>query len=571
MPPPVRWFVENALHLRELDNLYREARSHADGKDLASALLDALGVNFSVLESDLIKIPATGPAVVVSNHPFGMLDGLVLDAVLRRRRPDVKVMANSILSGLPDVEPRIIPIHVFNLPSKTTANARYLRAAVEWLQSGGVLAVFPAGEVASWQMRENRVVDPPWSSTAARLARIASAPLVPAWFSGANSIRFQVAGIIHPNLRTAALPAELMNKRGTTCTVRFGTPLQPVQLKSIGDDDRVTDYVRAHSYLLAHRRSQRDTLTPPSLRPEPIARSNQSALQTEISALHASGGLVAESREYAVYFAHGSRVPAILKELGRLREITFRAAGEGTGRASDNDRFDQFYSHLVLWHKADESIAGSYRLAWTEKTLRVHGIPGLYTSTLFRYQPEFFKRLGPAVELGRSFVVPARQKEYAPLNLLWQGIAKCVAARPEAPVLFGAVSISNEYCSASREMMIRFLAKQSRFDPLRSLVEPRHPFRSSLTRYDEIRFIAEQMSSLDDLGLRVREIENGPGIPVLLRQYIQLGGCVLAFNLDRKFSDALDGLVYVDLRCTSRKLLDRYMGASPAAEFLARA
>jgi len=155
--------------------------------------------------------------------------------------------------------------------------------------------------------------------------------------------------------------------------------------------------------------------------------------------------------------------------------------------------------------------------------------------------------------------------------LLWQGIAKCVAARPEAPVLFGAVSISNEYCSASREMMIRFLAKQSRFDPLRSLVEPRHRFRSSLARYDEIRFIAEQMSSLDDLGLRVREIENGPGIPVLLRQYIQLGGCVLAFNLDRTFSDALDGLVYVDLRSTSRKLLDRYMGASPAAEFLARA
>jgi hypothetical protein len=304
----------------------------------------------------------------------------------------------------------------------------------------------------------------------------------------------------------------------------------------------------------------------------PVAKPSQDAVRVEITELHGRKGPIVENREYAVYFEQGAHIPVLTNELGRLREIAFRSVGEGTGQSSDSDRFDPYYSHLILWHKTDAEIVGSYRLAWTEDVLPLHGTSGLYTSSLFRYNPEFFTKLGPAVELGRSFVVPARQREYAPLALLWQGIGRCVGARPEAHVLFGAVSISQQYCPASREMITAFLSKQNQFDPLRSLVEPRHPFRSYVARYDEIRFMTEQISSLDELGVRVRDIENGSGIPVLIRQYLQLGGCALAFNLDRKFSDALDCLLYVNLRRTNRKLLERYMGAcTTTAEFLAHA
>jgi putative hemolysin len=247
--------------------------------------------------------------------------------------------------------------------------------------------------------------------------------------------------------------------------------------------------------------------------------------------------------------------------------VTFRAVGEGTGRAVDLDDYDSYYRHLILWNKEDARIAGSYRLAWTEDVFADPGARGLYTSTLFRFSPEFFSRVGPAVELGRSFVRPEYQREHTPLFLLWRAIGLCVCQRPDAPVLFGAVSISSAICDAAREMIFEFLQHRRARNDLSGLVKPRRPFRPRLLRKSELQLLAKSFEDIEDLNGPLRDVDSRMSIPVLLRHYLKLGGRVAAFNIDRKFSNALDALLVVDLRETPPRLLAKYMGQQSARQF----
>jgi putative hemolysin len=277
-----------------------------------------------------------------------------------------------------------------------------------------------------------------------------------------------------------------------------------------------------------------------------------------------------ENSDLAVYVVKANETPCMLREIGRLREVTFRIAGEGTGKKRDLDRFDDYYSHVLLWHKTKRELVGAYRAGKTDEILADHGTNGLYTSTLFRYEERIFEKLGPALELGRSFVRPEYQRQYAPLLLLWKGIARLLA-QTNTPVLFGAVSISNEYSKASREMIYRFFETGMRDDELAGMVEPRRPFRPAGLRPWDCRAMCAALRDIEDLSQPITDVEaDGKGLPILLRQYAKIGGRLLGFNVDRKFSNVLDGLVVVDLRKTEASVLERYMGREGAAEFRRR-
>jgi len=275
-----------------------------------------------------------------------------------------------------------------------------------------------------------------------------------------------------------------------------------------------------------------------------------------------------ENAELAVYLVKAQETPRMLQELGRLREVTFREAGEGTGKQRDRDRFDNYYWHVLLWHKTRQELVGAYRAGNTAEILDKHGVNGLYTSTLFRYHVRVFEKLGPALELGRSFIRPEYQRQYAPLLLLWKGIARLLATQAKIPVLFGAVSISNDYSKASREMIYRFFEARMREDELAGMIEPRRPFRPAGLRPWDCHAMFAALRELEDLAQPIADVEtDGKGLPILLRQYAKIGGKMLAFNVDRKFSNVLDGLVMVDLRKTEPAVLERYMGREGATEF----
>ena len=577
--PGIPALAGKVLPVERVRALYRRVQQSRDGFGLEN-LLAEMRVELRVDAADTARIPATGPVVVVANHPFGMLDGAVLAVLLTRVRPDVKVMTNYLLRDVPELARHCIFVDPFQSDvsgNDVHVNRRALREALAWLQQGGMLAIFPAGEVSHWQFPQGEIADPAWNDTAARLIRRTGAAALPLYFCGRNSVSFHLFGMIHPRLRTAFLLQEFLHQEGRTVEVRVGGEIPGGSVAGIADDREAIEYLRWRTYLLA-RRSSPEKSWPAAVHSriaekvqEPVAPAESAEiLGAELSRLDPDRCL-AQNGDLAVYLAKANETPRMLQELGRLREVTFRQAGEGTGKRRDLDRFDRYYWHVLLWHKTKQELVGAYRAGNTTEILAERGVSGLYTSTCFRYDARFFEKTGPALELGRSFVRPEYQRQYAPLLLLWKGIARLLATHAETPVLFGAVSISNDYSKASREMIFRFFEERMRDDELAGLIEPRRPFRPAGLRPWDCRAMCHALRDVEELSQPITDVEtDGKGLPILLRQYAKIGGKMVGFNVDRKFSNVLDGLVVVDLRKTEPAVLERYMGREAAARFRQR-
>lgn len=580
---PFQSLIERWLMFHQLNELYSEIMAAGEGDArFFEKVLGALNVRYRVLESDLARIPKDGPVIVTSNHPFGGIEGIILTAVLRSIRPDVKVMANHLLGCIPEARQYFIFVDPFEKDASTRANLTPVRESLAHLREGGMLGVFPAGEVAHWQTGKRVVTDPEWKDTVARLARATRAGILPVYFDGHNGPLFQLAGVVHPRLRTAMLPHEFLNKRNRSIEVRIGNPIPWAKLKGFESDAAVTAYARERTYRLADRTTEekravfsfpKPVRTGTTVECEPIVPQGPAGLlAAEVAALGPEA-VLAESGDMAVLCAEATRIPHIVREIGRLREITFRAAGEGTGKSIDIDAFDAYYLHLFLWNKEKKEVAGGYRIGRTDEILGRYGKRGLYTSTLFEYKTGFLNAVGPALELGRSFVIEEYQRSYAPLLLLWKGIGRFVVRNPQYRVLFGPVSITNDYHSASRRIMVEFLKAQNFLPQLAKLVRARTPYQPLTATLAETLFGKPEpipATDIEEVSDFVADIEpDAKGVPVLLRQYLKLGGKLLAFNLDPNFNNALDGLIFVDLAQTEKRTLERYMGKDGAGDFLA--
>jgi putative hemolysin len=568
LPGPLANAVNHFLQIDRLEELYARTRTE---HGFVRRLLDDLQVQVSVTASDFDRIPPSGPFVAVSNHPFGILDGVMLADLLTRARPDVRILTNQLLGDLPELARMCIFIDPFDQPAPAQqqsriANGRALKQAIRHLHNGGMLLVFPAGEVSHFDLKKRAICDPEWNRTPARLIRITGAKSLPILIRGANGIPFQMLGMVHPRLRTAALPAEMLNKRGKSVEIRIGGVIESARIEALKDDREATRYLRLRTELLEGRGTEglprgESRVVANEIPPVSIA--------TEIATLPADC-LVEDSRELAVYLAEARRIPLALQEIGRLREITFRAAGEGTGEPADLDRFDPYYLHLFLWNKEKREIAGGYRMGDVPKIMARLGQKGLYTDSLFRFRAGYLSHLGPSLELGRSFIRPEYQRAYAPLLMLWKGIAGFVASHPEYSTLIGAVSVSNQYSPASRELIARYFEKQNAAERWRGAVRARRPLRGNLIRNWETAALRSLLPDVEDLSAPIADLEpDGKGIPILMRQYARLGGKLLAFSVDPQFGNTLDGFVMVDLTRTSPEILARYMGKDQAQKFFA--
>ena len=555
--------------MQRIRALYQRAQLPVN-RSLLENLLSEMRVECRVADADLARIPARGPVVVTSNHPFGILDGAVVGALLSRVREDVKIVTNFLLAGIPELRQHCIFVDPFENGNSAALNRRALLEALDWLRAGGMLAMFPAGEVSHLRLPEMHIADRQWNSAAAKLACRTGAAALPIFIVGRNSVPFLAMGLLHPGLRTAWLLNEFLQQTDRTVEVRIGNVVSPDSLRQSSGREAVA-YLRWRTYLLAQRGHARKPVPAlhsmlPRRKPQTVVSPlAPELLQRDLLRLGEKNCLE-ENRDFAVYLATAPQVPNLMQELGRLREVTFRAAGEGTGQCTDLDRFDDNYKHLLLWSKPKQELVGAYRLGLTSEILPALGPQGLYTSTLFHYAPELFDHLGPALELGRSFVRPEYQRQYAPLLMLWKGIGRFLAAHPELAVLFGAVSISSRYNRVSRELIVRFFQAREEQHELTRWVRPRRPFRPSWMGFRDHRAACRSIKDLDELSGPISDLEmDGKGLPILLKQYAKLGGRIVGFNVDPNFSDVLDGLVLVDLRQTDPVVLARYMGKDGVA------
>ena len=546
------YFARILMHLlrfNKINDLYDKV-SDVHGIDSINSLLEQLNVKIEIDEKDLKKLPPKGSFITVSNHPFGGIDGILLIKLLSMVRDDHKVIANFLLKKIEPISEFFLAVNPFENMPDAGSSVTGLNTAIDHLKNGGVLSIFPAGEVST-NYSSNVITDREWLPSALRFIKKANVPVVPIYFHGSNSRLFHLLGQIHPSLRTAKLPSELLNKKNKTIKIRIGNPISVKEQERFSDIYQYGRYLRAKTYCLDSgievKRFFNYTLKSEP-KPEAIAEPQpQTAIEKEINLLRKQNHLFT-IKNYSVFCAPTAKIPFILNELGRLRELTFRDVGEGTNRSTDIDEFDLYYYQLVIWDDDEKRIVGGYRIGKGADILSQYDIRGFYTQSLFKMSPPFREILKQSLELGRSFIVKEYQRKPLPLFLLWKGILYFLLKNPEYRYLIGPVSISNTYSEKSKELIIRYIMTHH-FDYQKArLVAPRNRFKVTTNDphlNDALKHIKPDLGSIDKF---IGDVDqHNSGLPVLLKKYLGLNAKIIAFNVDPKFNNCVDGLLVLDI------------------------
>jgi len=538
------------LRINKLNKLYDEDFDY-EGIEFIDELISKLEIEYEVRDEELKRIPATGPFIVVANHPYGGIDGMLLAKVISAIRPDIKIMANFLIQRIEPISDFFLPVNPFEDRKGEASSIAGIKMSFQHLHEGNVLGLFPAGEVSSYNQDNFGITDREWQTPALKMIKSARVPVVPVYFEGTNSRLFHILGLIHPSLRTVKLPSEIFNKRHKKIRIRIGNPITVKTQDEFTDIARYGRFLRAKTYVLGSALEVKRFFTPQfhsKKKPEPIADPiNRASILSEIEQLKADNLKLFDSMHFEVYCTPSVQIPNIMYELGRLREITFRDVGEGTNRSMDLDEYDLYYHQLFVWDRDAKQIVGAYRVGLGNDILELLGVRGFYIQSLFRIKPKFRKVLKQSMELGRSFITKEYQKQPLPLFLLWKGILYFLIKQPDYRYLIGPVSISNQFSEFSKAMIINYVKKNYYNRELAKNIRPRIKYNVPGYNIDEdiILETAEDLNSFDKF---LGDIEtSGFKMPVLLKKYLKLNGKIIGFNLDPKFNNALDGLLILDL------------------------
>mgnify|MGYP001131131417 FL=1 len=539
--------VMHIMRLNKINKLYSDVYTE-DGSVFLEQLIDALGVSVEVSEEDLQKIPQEGAFITVSNHPFGGLDGIILIQLLSKIRPDYKVMANFLLKKIEPIKDYFLGVNPFE-SRKDISSAGGLKEALRHLSAGKPLGLFPAGEVSAYQADSNSVEDREWSASVLKLIRKANVPVIPIYFKGSNSLLFQVLGLIHPMLRT--VKSELLNKKNRVIKLRIGNPISVETQNSFGDIIQYGKFLRAKTYLLGSSLEVKKFFLKSQKagkKVEAIAKEVPvEMLKKDISDIQ-EDYLLFSMKNYSVYCAPTIKIPNILNEIGRLREVTFRAVGEGTNRSIDLDEFDLYYYHLFIWDNDTNRIVGAYRVGKGKDIIDRYGVKGFYIHTLFKIRKEMLPVLYESIELGRSFIVEDYQRKPFPLFMLWKGILYFLIKNPEYRYLVGPVTISGKYTDVSKELIMKFIKRNHWNEEFARYIIPRCKYRVETNDPDVEVMVEASGDNIATLDKVIGDIEpSSDKLPVLLKKYISLNGRITGFNIDPKFNMCLDGLLILDL------------------------
>jgi len=420
------------------------------------------------------------------------------------------------------------------------------------VREGHGLALFPAGEVSTYQSESGLIADMEWQEQILREVRMAEVPVIPVYFHGTNSRWYHILGRIHPLLSTAKLGSELFNKRHKIIRVRIGRSLSVSEQAGFGDIARFGRYLRARTYSLGSSLEAKPFFSGfmprRNRRQEPVAPpSDRATLAAEINNIRRTYQLFTVSN-FVVLFAPTRAIPNLIREIGRMREVTFRAVGEGTNRATDLDEYDFYYHHLVIWDEAAGVLVGAYRIGKGREIMSQYGVKGFYINSLFRIRKSFEPVLAESLELGRSFIVQEYQKKAMPLFLLWKGLLSVLLQNAGYRYLIGPVSISNEFSAFSKSLIVEFV-RNNFFDREMAMhIRPRKKFSPQIDkRIDSEIIISSAERDISKVEKVVSDVDNGYRIPVLLKKYLEVNARIIGFNVDPDFNNCLDGLIMLDV------------------------
>lgn len=536
------------FHEREVNRFLEEHRG-VRGLDFIEKVLEYFDLDYLVSSRDLENIPPTGRVVVVANHPLGALDALSLIQMISRVRSDIRVVANDLLSALEPLGDLLLPVD--NLGGGSSRKG--IKQVYAALEREELVIIFPAGEVS--RLRPNGVRDVRWKGGFLQFASRTDAPLLPIFIDARNSPLFYAVSMLYKPVAALLLVGEMFRQHSNTISFRIGelVPAAHLVLEGVRPKARVR-MARKHFYRVAQRKTGIFTTEKSIAHPE-----SRQALKKALS----KGQLLGQTRDgKQILLMDWEPDSALMRELGRLRELSFRRVGEGTGRRRDTDSYDAHYRQLVLWDELELEVVGSYRLGEANNILRERGMAGLYTHSLFKFDPAFEVYAREAIELGRSFVQPRYWGSRA-LDYLWQGLGAYLRHHPQVRYMFGPVSISARYPRHARDLMVHFYRHY--FGCKHSLGEAKIPYKLSLPSQQECAALfSGQDFEQDQQELKHRLSLYDLTIPTLYKQYTDLcepgGVCFLGFGIDPDFASCTDGMILVDVKSVKAAKRKRYLG-----------
>jgi putative hemolysin len=559
--PGLAAMLMELMKINQVNDLFEQAQPK-QGPEFIDAILKGCGIEIEFDEKDLRHIPKNGAFIAIANHPYGGIEGLILLKILTMVRPDAKLMANFLLKKIPNLSDYFIAVNPFeNVEHSSSISG--LKNTLGLLANGTPIGIFPAGEVSTFKLEKREITDRLWHPVVGKIIAKAKVPVVPIYFHGNNGLLFNLLSMIHPALRTAKLPSELFNKQGQTIKLRIGKPIKVEDIPDNTNSAKILNFLRAKTYALGAGLDEEKKLfnprnlfkikkLPEIIVPETLA----DKLETEVNLLRENYKVWTE-KNYEVYITPTSQIPSIIREIGRLREITFRAVGEGTNKATDLDEYDIYYHHLFIWDTEAKMIVGAYRIGLGDEIFYGVGKKGFYINELFKIKEQFTPVLKKSLELGRSWIRKEYQTKPLPLFLLWKGILKFVIDNPRYRYLIGPVSISNSFSQFSKSLIVDYI-NRNHFDyEMAQYVKPRKKFKVNLENIDTDLLLSggDTFKGLDNL---ISEVEtHNMKVPVLLRQYLALNAHIISFNIDPKFADCLDGFLVLDLQQVPPDILEK--------------
>jgi len=540
--------LKKLIHEDDFNDVIRK-NQHLRGFAFLDKLLHYFKFNYHVSNDCYNNIPSEGRLLIVANHPIGTLDGLALVKLIRSVRPDVRIVANRVLSHMEPLQSIFLPVDV--LSDKKKLKDVY-KVMLDALENEEAIIFFPAGEVS--RITPKGIRDGAWQSGFIKLARRAQCPILPIFIKAKNSALFYSASTLYKPLGTMLLVKEMFNKKGQEIKFMVGAPV-PYQVIADSEESnkQLSQRFRKHVQNLGKKNK-------PALFETVATVVHPSDTKAVKKALYQSR-LLGETRDGKKIFLYQFQDDCpVMREIARLRELTFRTVEEGTGLALDLDKFDIYYSHIVLWDDNDLEIVGAYRVGEGPAIMASHGVEGFYTQTLFDLRSEFEAYLPHSIELGRSFVQPRYWGQHS-LDYLWYGIGAYLRERPDIKYLFGPVSISNAYPQAAKELIIGFYQQQFASDLQHT--KARTPFVISQEgkAFATNEFSADYSTSFKILNSELKK--QGVKVPTLYKQYVELcvdKGChFIDFNIDPDFNNCIDSLIMVEVDKIAPKKRQRYI------------
>jgi putative hemolysin len=559
--PGLAALLMEIMKINRVNDLFAQAQPK-QGPEFVDAILEGCGVTIDFDENELKNLPANGAFIAIANHPYGGIEGMVLLKILCMARPDAKLMANFILKKIPNLSEYFVGVNPFeNVEHSSSISG--IKTTLELLRNGTPLGIFPAGEVSTYKLDTQQVTDRMWHPVVGKIIAKSKVPVVPIYFHGNNGLLFNLLSLIHPTLRTAKLPSELFNKQGHTIQLRIGKPIYVQDIPYYNNTTKLLNFLRAKTYALgAGLENEKKIFNPRNLfkiwkSAKEIAPATEAdLLEQEVVPLRDSYRVWTE-KTYEVFIAPTALIPNIIREIGRLREVTFREIGEGTNNSTDLDEYDIYYQHLFIWDTKTKMIVGAYRIGLGDEIFESMGKNGFYIAELFKIKSQFTGVLKNSLELGRSWIRKEYQRKPLPLFLLWKGILKYLIDNPRYRYLIGPVSISNTFSKFSKSLIVDYITKHHFDHEMAQYVRPRKQFKVDFSSIDTDLLMEgdDTFKALDNL---ISEIEtHNIKVPVLLRQYIALNAKIICFNIDPKFADCLDGFLVLDLEKVPKDILEK--------------